>query len=106
MKLINYKIEQCPICGKAHEYKLKIFDKSNSEEILVLFGGGIKNNTTEVVFDCPSKKNIFTIGVSFPENIEILGVASLDEITNENNSPSYKNVTDIELESWLGGSGT
>jgi hypothetical protein len=60
----DYVVDPCPICDKAHTYKLKI-----SEKKVLLFGGG--RNEVLIEFPCPTTNQTFKRAISNPADGEI-----------------------------------
>ena len=102
-KIIDFELKSCPKCNKAHEYKLKGIVQQKVIEKVSLFGGpgaveGDKH-TDEILFTCPETKRKFTQLVPKMEGVEIIGLASKEDIAEAENSTVSSQVKS-EFEEW------
>ncbi len=98
-KIIDFKISDCPKCHGSHDFKLKVYTKENAAIPIILFGG--PGEHSEIMFSCEKTNQIFTYTVPVPENTEIAGVATEDEIMKYGGVEVKSDHEKEELKEWI-----
>src|SRR5947209_803186 len=102
--IIDYDVASCPRCKKAHPFKLKGLAQRKAEEEVPIFGGtGGAEETeqeSEVLFTCPDTHKKFTRSIPNPAGVEIIGLASEDDIALAANSAAAPSPAKGDFEQW------
>lgn len=104
--IIYYVIASCPKCNKAHCLKLKGYlQQQKVIEKVPMFGGPgedeeAEERTIELLFTCPITKKKFTHSVPEVEGVEVIGLASEEDIALVANLASKPSHDNSEFEEW------
>jgi hypothetical protein len=92
----DYIVDPCPICGKAHTYKLKV-----SENKVLLFGGG--RNEALIEFTCLATNQTFqrAIPVQAGGEIEVLESGTDTDIAQSASATAKAPSMGAEFEEWI-----
>jgi hypothetical protein len=103
IRLLGYSVDSCPRCKMNHEYVLKVIISAPEDKVHI-FGGPEQKieGKSEILLECPNKRESFTRQIQNPSDGEIVGLATPEDISAAAYTPlDASSLVDNDFAEWI-----